>query len=310
MLILSLRRRGFTIAELIIVMMIIVLLVAILLPALSSARARAKRVAAQAQLTSIVAACESYQLSFGSAPGYVSEAELTQGPDRTKFSSNENLVLSLLGQTGGTGEYINDQIDSTPIKFDVTKIGTGPKSVSGQVFGAFYSPKPDELGVVTGTKWNGDNAIPELLDPNTGMPLSYFRAVKSGTTPVGTDENSTGKYLIYGNLEFYASDTLVAPDGTAYDQAASSLMGSDVAGSWDNAAQNLSWFAVNSKLSTISNGTASSANNTNDVLNGQFMVMSPGSDGIYLHKDQLDSGTLINHVDDLDLFDDLVASGG
>lgn len=290
-------RRGFTIAELIIVMMIIVLLVAILLPALSSARRRAKKVAAQAQLASILAACESYQLANFSVPGYIDERTYaSSGALRSEITASEGLVLSLLGGGVSSGGWPVPGL--TPeVRIDVDKIGTG--ETRGKQYGPYYSPKPEELVAITGTFGN-QNTVVELVDIWSGMPILYYRAISGKTVPVGNDENGAGKLLTFSNADFLYSTAITTAYGETIDVRNNSLLSLTAS---PDANKNLAFCAVSEKLS---NG-ATSPNDADDVLKGSYFLMSGGEDGIYLNKAQ---GASIANYDDLDNYDDLWTSGG
>jgi len=307
--------RGFTLAELLIVMIIIILLIGILLPALASVRARSKKLAARAQLTAISSACETYATTFGAYPGYFSEAELNSTSIflyRDYLTSNENMVLSLLGRVGGTGWTINAGRTPNPT-VNVTEVGTGPRTAAGKTYGAFYSPKADELGVVTGGKFAGcdSNNFPELIDPTTDQPILYWRVARNGNAPVGVAA-SDGKYhSLAGNLHYLNGDSVGREGGRKVSHQTSVLSNlPSGSGSLNTSADNLAWFLTNGKLSNYSNG----ANGSDDVLAGALGLMSPGPDKVYFDKSQdgrqnQGSATVANEAD-AESFDDLVTVTG
>ena len=314
--------RGFTIAELIIVMMIIVLLVAILLPALSAARTRAKKVASKAQVASLAAACESYSLAFNSAPGYISETDLGDTNNVWKqLSSSENAWVSLLGRVDATatGSILNVTY-GTPTKtmrIDIDGVGSGPMTAGGRTYGSFYSPAPDQFGAVTGVgrttsggpaAFASDNAMADIVDKSTGMPILYFRVSSGGSKPVGLRTSDGGSLRRISNAGFTATTDLTSLDGTVYDQRNKSLLSNINVNGNDHAATdiNLAWLACNPKLS------GGSINNTSaSVLGGSFVLISPGPDGIYLNEDQFaGSNNSITTLGELDDFDDVWITGG
>ena len=302
---------AFTIAELIIVMMIIVLLVAILLPALGAARARAKKVASKAQLASIVAACESYQLAFQSQPGYFSEAELGSGATKLwkDLTSTENLVLSLLGRVVPAAAALCATWTPTghsTLRVLLDEIGTGPKSTNAQVYGAFYSPKPDELGSVSYTRWPtmGDaNQVPALLDTVSGLPILYFRADPAGTVPVSGPQGGANFCRVNTVNDYCRADALeTAYSGGPKNQKDDSILSYDLNGD-PGVPNQIAWITTSEKLST------GAINTSGNVLKGRVVLLAPGTDGVYMSKDQL-GGNTITDYDDLEKFDDNIASGG
>lgn len=308
----SRRRSAFTLAELIIVMMIIVLLVAILLPALSSARAKAKKVASQAQMTAIAAAIESYKIALNATPGYIKDAGTTSALEvntvRSGYSSTENLVVSLLGRMSATNVSGSYQVPgvSPSVYVDINGVGSGPISSSGATYGSFYSPKPDELVALQNTQYGGDNNVPELVD-SFGMAILYFRGQTSGVTKlVSTNSSRGGKFLLYTNADYIWSSAIETADGDQKNQQGDSLIcdAGGAAGSNTTAENNFAWAVANRGLGTTS-GTASSANDGNDVAR-DFVLVSAGEDGVYFSKGANGGSTTISSFDDIDSFDDLV----
>ena len=308
--------KGFTIAELIIVMMIIVLLVAILLPALSSARKRAKDVARKAQLSSISAACESYSLQMRAYPGYYSDIYYTNGSARIDVTASEMMMVSLLGRVDSaatspihtTYSWSASGVSYGGDKIDLDAVGSGPLTKGGTSYGAFYSPKPDELALVTGT-WGGSNSVPEIIDATTGVPILYYGVNANGSVPVTSGLNSSamsGGVNRATNVDFLRSnsaDNLTTADGENYDQEAMSLF-SHGTGGGSSADDNLAWAITSEKLST------SPPNTSTSVIAGGFVLINAGEDGIYFSKGQNAGSQTIANYAALDDFDDIVQVGG
>lgn len=292
---------GFTLVELLVVIIIILMLVGILLPALSAARARARKTASQMQLRGISQACESYQLALGAYPGFFSQFYETQSPRYLLcMTDTENLTLSLMG--GIVNDYTSTLYPTGPdtirhnylgLRFSsgtyaiyVPNIGQGPRSASGEVYAPFYSAKPNELAKIQGVNFNGypnlGDSIPELIDPISNMPLLYYRAIDAANYPVvyqqcdplsadpvtGTASvTSNGvKQGYYGtaNNEMYTRCTaLKHPEGTVRNQTTSSLLNrSDASQTTDMSARTLSWLVTDPRLSIVaSNNTSPDAAN-------------------------------------------------
>lgn len=305
--------RGFTIAELIIVMMIIVLLVAILLPALSSARSRARRVAGQAQLASLMGACESYQIQLGAVPLILGPKDFGNngagGPLRATFTSNEALVVALLGgsisgTSGWTSAGTTAVTHYSNESIDVDKIGTGPASPSGKTYGAFYSPKPNELTTVTGV-FATENTLPEIVDSSTGTPLAVFGRARTTGAPASFRDDQGGQFECGSMNNFTKGAALKAPGGDARDQGSNSLLSTSVS-SPTEIGDNLAWVVTSKKLSSWGDGANSSSN---DVAVGNLVIMNAGEDGIYLSKLQIGGASTIGSEANLELMDDFWLSG-
>src|SRR5215216_2128646 len=86
------RRRGFTIIELLVVVGIIVLLIAILVPALSMVRRRAWKTGSQGLLNSLASAIMTYHSHFSAYPGPMSSRLTTGGQ---KITGAQNMMLGL-----------------------------------------------------------------------------------------------------------------------------------------------------------------------------------------------------------------------
>lgn len=306
-------RRAFTIAELIIVMMIIVLLIAILLPALSSARARARRVAGQSQLTAISAAIEAYSVQFngatpalGSAAKQSTYAQYGQHHPET-LALTFGLIGGIVAGNGdlnvgafGTGESLE------PFAFENDNVGAGVFSLAGgtigESYGAFYSPKPDELKPVTGafTSTYASAGLLHIVDNFQGMPILYYSGQRNSSNlaawTFATDP--TAKFFNASNGLILGAPALTS-GGNAYkqrDATSGSVIDQTAAGSTAVGAANLAKVVGNWKISGAALGNA--------------VVVNAGDDGIYFAKDQPDrkninSGTIVDQ-EDFESFDDLV----
>ncbi len=291
------------------VVAIIALLIGILLPALGAVRRRAKEAAASAQLENISKACEAYYLTFNAYPGYLPDDHFSGLSDWQHFTGTENLVLSLLGQTVDSGGWPVPG-SSLPVRIDFDEVGSGPKTAA-RTYGAFYSPKTGELAEIQGTD-GSQNEMPELIDPQGGMPIGYFRAKASGTRPADSTGNGNGVYYRFSIVDYFWAQQLKSTDGDVIDERAKSLLGGTAAGGNPNHNTNLAWLVVHPTLSDLSDGP----NGANDVARGGYMLMSAGDDMIYMNVDDSPDGpgSQITSKANFDTFmddnDDVIVHGG
>lgn len=318
------RRTGFTLVELLVVMAVIALLLAILLPALQHVRSNAKKVASKTQLVSISQACESYAQTFGGAyPGYLHNdthsdvnPPIGNGPGLQDFTGTENLVISLMGRVVHSGSAarpftVKDRFGNNVV-VDLDAVGIGPQSRNGTAYEPFFSPQPGELRAVDGTQ-GGDNDMPEICDPQTGMPVLYIRAGSSGVRPASWRGEPSGGTYDGGVVQDYTqTNDIEDAEGNKYDQAEKSLLCPQNLGGGSTgksrAGDNLAWIVVNPGLSDLSDGRANDTDD--DVAGGRYVLISAGPDGYYLSEDQNEGDPTIDSKGDLQDFDDQFVVGG
>ncbi|UCD76143.1 MAG: hypothetical protein JSV91_04315 [Phycisphaerales bacterium] len=206
---LPLRRAGFSITELLVVIGVIVLLVALLLVALDTVQDRANRVKTQTQMEGFARACDAFQIDQGSYPGVIPEEVLASDP---QISGTENALLHLTGgfrvlaptdpgtqaeveynafvSAGVDSEYVWTVANGREWRLAVRigEIGEGPV-IDGQPHTAYYTPGAGELGITNG-QWPpfGVQApLPDLIDA-WGQPIGYIRQVRT-QGPLTLDPN-------------------------------------------------------------------------------------------------------------------------
>jgi prepilin-type N-terminal cleavage/methylation domain-containing protein len=145
----TLRRRAFSVIELLVVMAILGTLVAILLPSVQKAREAANRANCMSNLRQLGVAAHNYHNVFGQfPPGWLGDVPEVQVPDKTAwfstpnqgvgqlpllllFLEQEQLYRSLPTSPTSTGEYFN---------FDTTRGGAGAAVDTWTGRGARVSP--------------------------------------------------------------------------------------------------------------------------------------------------------------------------
>jgi prepilin-type N-terminal cleavage/methylation domain-containing protein len=225
------RRSGFTLLELLVVISIIVILVAILLPVIGRARTAARTTATQAFLEQLSRAINDYNTDFRAYPGPLTNDQVwndttppaitvfdvtakgfvsTQADFEKQITMSENLVLGLLG-----GLRVDSS--SSTIVYDPTMVGQGARSLNNlgnanaqvKVSKAYIETnnliwRTDAAGNKTGQYVDDadtakDSLIPEFGDEYADpMPILYLRAKKgasySSASAFGPDNNSIITY--------------------------------------------------------------------------------------------------------------------
>ncbi|MEX2671515.1 MAG: type II secretion system protein [Phycisphaeraceae bacterium] len=275
--------RGFSLIELLTVVLIIALLAGILLPTLNYARERAQSAAKMAQLRAIGTAADSYHMSFNAYPGYYADGDLLQSGDAADVNANQNLVLSLMGGVDPDGTINPDSF------------GTGPRTMAGQRYDAFYSPSPEEL-MMDANSWELgpgglDPDVPMIVDPVSGAPIFYSRVNPQGNEPV-TEWPTGGGQVAYGP---YA--------GGAFPQrhsGAPTLLN----------ANTMAMVLVNEKMSPFTDEGQDLAdwNLPENVITGGYVLMAPNRNGVFLEQSSPD--VTLEGKEDLTEFRDVFVVGG
>ncbi len=206
-----LRRGGFTMVELLVVLAIIIILVSILIPVVGKVRKSARTATVQNQLNVLVADIENYHGTFDAYPGPLSDDQIYNANEAsdpnaiqlvtpapagfdpnlqiTKVTQAENLVLGLCGGL---------IVSNGKFTYDPTLVGTGPNALG--VTPKKYPTFADAKNLSWNTGPNGktghfkddageasDSIIPEFVDEfSNPMPILYLRArwaPRVGSTP-------------------------------------------------------------------------------------------------------------------------------
>lgn len=231
------RRRGFTLIELMVVIGIIVLLAAILLPVVSQVRQTSYNTTTAAQIQRIAQACQQYYHDFNSYPGPIANANLLGGSNPIApatlmqnvtnnnggngITSSENLVLGLFGyldppRAGASPAIPNYNGNTTattttanPPAHDVLSLNPLRPAkysyidfVPSELSGGSAGPL-EALTRVTIT----DTNVPEFVDRFPGpLPILYIRAFVGGTAMPQADKQDVngGAAVQYNYLELSA----------------------------------------------------------------------------------------------------------
>jgi prepilin-type N-terminal cleavage/methylation domain-containing protein len=213
------KRRAFTLVELLVVIGIIVILISILVPVIGRARTAAYVTNSQSIISGISSACDRYFQDFRTYPGpigreqvarmgntafpaaKVRSTELAPSGDpivgtnpEDYITGTENLVLGLLGGLtidSSTGDIYFDksQVGAGPMKLGPISTSSPYKVINGKR----YSPYMDKANLSDGLFSSqsgvrcGDTNIPEFVDGfgDDQMPILYLRANRAGPGVAG-----------------------------------------------------------------------------------------------------------------------------
>lgn len=215
------KRRGFTLVEILVVIGIITILLSIIIPVVGKIRTAARVAAAQAQLNGLSLAIQSYYQDHSAYPGPLTNDELRLNTfnvvqnvsvnpptgyetdiatTRRQITGSENLVLGLLG-----GLALEGTPAAPRIVYNPSLVGSGANNLNfGQqkrfkayIEAANLSWREDVNGK-TGHFKDGageatDSIIPEIVDTFPApMPILYLRARKGfqGATASMTPNNN------------------------------------------------------------------------------------------------------------------------
>jgi prepilin-type N-terminal cleavage/methylation domain-containing protein len=215
-----LRRRAFTLTELLIVIALIVLLVSLLLAALSTVQQKARSTTTLSTMQAFSNACETFQQEHGYYPGVVPERILqhdatVNGPIPL-LSSTENALLHLMGGAVRGEEYTPDEWDdkfpasagweqfelSDPdtggsyfIKINTRQIGQGP-IIAGTPYQPYYTPSEREIGFADGQEIrqvleDAGVDVPDVLDA-WGQPILFVKQLRPRGERIAINEFNVG----------------------------------------------------------------------------------------------------------------------
>ena len=280
----SLLRRAFTLVELLVAVAIILVLVGILLPALGKVSTKARVTATQSTMNEFAKACDTFQQQFGYYPGIVPE-QILAATTNSPISGTENALLHLMGGAvrdddptyanapgaeftfGTSGSTGTGQVK---VKINSIDIGSGPR-VEGKKYDSFFAPKDNQLKPVAG-QIGESIVLPDLLDA-WGQPIAFVRAARQGGLVTGT---------IIEKPQFYLEPmipycTSVALGDMGVDQVQSSVFGSGLGNYQRNYLAQLIRHPSFGAFASLVDARAGTPR-------GKYVLISPGSDGIFFSK--------------------------
>jgi prepilin-type N-terminal cleavage/methylation domain-containing protein len=193
---LSASRRGFSITELLVVIFVIALIIAITVPALSSARASAKRTETSQLLSTLASGVAQFRLDENRQPGYFSVQDMGHSENATEgFSGMQNIMLEMLGGIVP---------DNTPAGANI--ISVGPRS--GNASKVKVDRNQINLAQPGGRKlyWASlGSKVFERADEN-GLPVDISTVRRLGFTP--GNASPTGNQQIREIVDAFGSPVL------------------------------------------------------------------------------------------------------
>jgi len=194
------KRRAFSLVELLVVIGIVVVLVSIAIPVISRVRQAAYAASTQSQIAVLVSAIERYSQDFRSYPGPLPNNQINELAPGTYPQVNGILLTGINTANGGYTKALDDismsenlvlgllgglRFDGTTFVFDSALVGGGPSSLNPanprryspylDAAPAWLSPGQfiDQAGRVA-----FDTTIPEFVDqfPSEPLPILYLRA--------------------------------------------------------------------------------------------------------------------------------------
>lgn len=191
----TVRPRGFSLIELLIVIIIIALIVAILLPVLGSVKDSGRESATRNMMSDVATAISSYQISERRMPGYFPAREMGGADNETQgFTAMENILLDLSGGVVATSGGTPPAIQVGPNATATRNVYFRPELVGVVADGnkGYFAPPPSYYKLTdgtdnAGTKMAGNNnkKVRDLVDA-WGMPILAWVADPLAVQPVQT----------------------------------------------------------------------------------------------------------------------------
>lgn len=303
------RRRGFSLVELLVVIMIVLIVISLVLPALGGARNVAKRATTNAVMDDFAKAVHQFKQDHdGRNPGIYTPAEMgsSENGDNYGFTSSENVILELAGGIVNSAPSSgNNTFNFGPSNQAHADNVTSRRSVNPDLIGAavegqnsYYSPpgkhfvrmtRPDQQFAGSGPTNDAD--IPDFVDA-WGQPFLIWVEDENGPTDIADAEDFAAIDSDQRPARFYwASNAgyLKAPNlGQKGRDQTDSVNGSLLSGGRNDQSIRVTMCAVLGHPS-FPNVALEDAN-LDDVLPSNsrsgMVITSAGTDGIYFGADE------------------------
>ncbi|MBC8308933.1 MAG: type II secretion system protein [Phycisphaerales bacterium] len=226
------RRTGFTLIEILVVIAIIAVLAGILLAALGGVQSAAKKTQTNSLMQSFARACDEFALDHGRYPGLLPDSAI----DGLEITSTQNALLELMGgarvvnpysTTSASNEfnafrdnetdYFTTTDSNTGIvwefSFDANRFGEGPW-INGRKYEPYFSPKSSDI-VYDPTQYDPVNTetttlrFPSIVDA-WDKPIIYLRAIRKSGPIIDDPSNGSNanyslpQYELPGMNSFFA----------------------------------------------------------------------------------------------------------
>ncbi|HOG49715.1 MAG TPA: hypothetical protein PKY10_03935 [Lentisphaeria bacterium] len=170
------KKRVFTLVELLIVIGIIIILSGVLLPVLVGAGKKADQTKAKAEITTLVNAIKQFESTYGVLPV---PATYTEG-DAISATAYEDLILMLQGET-----LLNSSFGASNANPNTRKIRF--LDVVGNTPGEYLDPWDQNYNVIFDSNYNGEiPAVPDGISLPTGITTLRFSIVVWSSGPDAT----------------------------------------------------------------------------------------------------------------------------
>ncbi len=322
----TIRRFGFTLIEILVVIAIIAILAGILLAALGSVQEAAKKTQTNSLMQSFARSCDEYSMEYDGFPGLLPESVLGQtGILHAQMTPTQNTLLELMGgarvkNSNSTPTVVNeyDSFDGIEylsnngvidpltgvtwwLKFNDTRFGEGPW-IRGLIHAPFFSPKSKDMLYTPLDSNNATSyALPTIVD-SWNTPIIFLRALRDSGPIIDDPSNNNNPQFELPSLDPYSQGAL---------NKNASLLSIDSA-TGQTVEDQLAWLTLLLAHPTFwedpGDGTSFSNGTAWGAVRGRFVLISAGPDTIYLeaaNNELHDEGI----VDPTNLFGNFLGGG-
>ncbi len=328
----SLRMRGFTLIEVLVVIAIIAVLAGILLVALSSVQKAAKKTKTDSLMQSFGRACDMFALDHDRYPGILPDSARSSA-DASAITPMGNALLELMGgarvETDNSPSEVRDEYanfegteytfedqftgDTWRLKFNADEFGAGPW-INGRDYEPYFSPKGGDLQYIApeqGGTGSGEYVFPRLVDAWEN-PIIYLRAARDDG-PLLDDPAENGYPQLDNTIPQFDLPDLQNYFPEPWQDEHSFI------GTRESTEDRLAWLTLRLSHPSFWEGIDNSGVAW-ATARGKYLLLSPGPDKIYFEKASppldVDGTELTNPTsgditpDKMTTWDDVVVFGG